>query len=169
MGFADLFGLDDEEAAGGDGTISRLIICDPRTCLDEEFADSLARQLVRLHEKEVGSTDWHCFQGERYPDLASASKARFLSTTSTIAEDPHVHMQGRGKGYDDDKIKTTPLAVKITQILKAADMASRGDVVILSGDYIEQNSHYRHDEGTHVISFSYQGCQKMPDHFDSDL
>ena len=31
MGFADLFGLDDEEAAGGDGTISRLIICDPQT------------------------------------------------------------------------------------------------------------------------------------------
>jgi len=114
---------------------TRLIVFNPRWCLDEEFADSLARQLQRLHASETGDTDWHHFQGHRYPDLASASRARFMSTTSTIAEDPHVHMKGRSKEYDDDKIKPTPLAVKMVQILKTADSASRGDVVMFPGDY----------------------------------
>ena len=141
----------------------------PRWCLDEEFADSLARQLQRLHASETGDTDWHHFQGQRYPDLASASRARFMSTNTTIAGDPHVHMKGRSKEYDDDKIKPTPLAVKMVQILKTADASSRGDVVMLSGNYKKKDDQWMHDESCHVISFSYRGCCKMLDHFDTEL
>ena len=147
----------------------KLVVFNPLWCLDEEFADSLARQFQRLSTYEASDTDWRVFEGRHYPDLEQAARARFLSTVSTIAQDPHVHMQGRSKEYDDDKIKPTPLAVKMTQILKAADQASRGDVVILSGDYKEEHDHWKHDTGCHVVSFSVQGCTKMLDHFDSEL
>ena len=148
---------------------TRLIVFNPRWCLDEEFADALARQLKRLHASETGSTDWLHFQGHVYPDLDSASRARFMSTNATIARDPHVHMRGRSKEYDEDKIKPTPLIVKMVQILKTADSSSRGDVVMLSGNYKKKDTQWMHDENCHVISFSYRGCCKMLDHFDTEL
>jgi len=78
-------------------------------------------------------------------------------------------MKGRSKEYDDDKIKPTPLAVKMVQISKTADSASRGEVVMFSGDYKQKDDQWMHDDGCHVISLSYVGCTKMLDHFDTEL
>ena len=67
---------------------TRTMVFNSRWAVREMFADVLSDKLQRAVGQEHNGTELLVFEGERYPDLPSATRARFLSNPAFGAKDP---------------------------------------------------------------------------------
>ena len=142
---------------------TRIILVNPRWCLEIDFADHIA-DTVQRQSHLAGSLDWTEFNGQVYNTAAEAAKARFLSMNHFEAEDPHVHMKGRENTYKNtDDVLPTPLCSKLVQCLKSAYSRGHGDVVYLAKnyDYEYVAGDLSSAEDMHMTAFTVAAARKM--------